>query len=144
MMKRRDVLLAALGTAGFAASAADARPATPAWTWIYGEWRSDVERSMAHFTFQGKRPTQENLARIASMFGHMTHVISPGKFTVVSRYNDMEHRETYPSRVARHTASSTTLTFEDASALPELTLYKGDGFYLVRVGANFEYFSKVA
>lgn len=98
---------------------------------------------MEKFTFQKKRPTPENLAKISAIFGKLTHEISPEKLAIISSFNELRHREVYKFRVLRHTSSSVTLKFDGKDAPPEMTLYKGDGFYMVRAGDNFEYFKKV-
>lgn len=98
---------------------------------------------MENFTFQKKRPTPENLAKISALFGKLRLEISPEKLAIISSFNEVRHREAY-FRVSRHTSSSVTLEFNGKDAPPEMTLYKGDGFYMVRAGDNFEYFKKVA
>lgn len=143
MIGRRVILFSSLGVIGLPARAADLSQEDSAWRWIYGEWRSDVEMTMKNYTFQKKRPTQENLVRIASLFGKMTHEIFPRKFSVVSLFNGVKHREEYAFRVSRYTPSSITLNLRGKEGPPYLTLYKGENFYMVRAGDNFEYFRKV-
>ena len=142
MIERRAILFAGLGSIGLLAKAAGRDPAAE-WRWMYGKWRSDVEMTMENYTFQNKRLTQENTARISDLFGKMTHEISPGRFDVIYPQNGITRREERTFRVSRGTSSSVTLDFRGKDAPPELTLYKGEGFYMVRVGANFEYFKKV-
>ena len=143
MIRRRAILLSCLGTIGLPVLAAAPCHAASEWHWIYGEWRSDTEMTMENFTFQKKRPTPENLAKISALFGKLTHEISPEKLAIISSFNEMRHREAYTFRVLRHTSSSVTLEFNGKDDPSEMTLYKGDGFYMVRAGDNFEYFKNV-
>jgi hypothetical protein len=144
MIRRRAILLSSLGTIGLPASGAAPGHVANEWHWIYGEWRSDAEMTMKNFAFQKRRLTPENRAKISALFGKMTYEISPEKLAIIYSFNDMRHREEYTFHVSRHTSSSVTLKFNGKDAPPEMTLYKEDGFCMVRAGDNFEYFKKVA
>lgn len=111
--------------------------------WLLGTWRSDVALTMANYTFQDKRPDPQTLQRISEMFGKMTHTFTPTAFIVEERHSFGNARREVDYRVDRLTDSTVSLSFAVPREYPDMTLYRGDGWYSIRAGRNFEYFRQV-
>lgn len=140
-MPHRRTLVACLAALPLLASAR-ARKLPAECTWILGKWHSDVEQTMAGFTYQGQRPTPEMQARIAQMFGRLTHTITPTQFTVDQTFNGQTTRHSWAYEVDSFSASSVSLVFAGAE-VPGMTLFRKNDSYFIRTGNNFEYFRKV-
>lgn len=146
-MRRRQVLIAVVPMTGAAwatpAIAASSR-LPPECRWLPGRWRSDVEPTMAHFTLRGLAPAPQHRARIADLFGRMTHTFTPTRFVAEQVLDTGTIRIESGYRVSRFTSSSVTLVFPDApEPMPETTLYRSGDRYAVRSGDNFEYFRRI-
>lgn len=142
-MIQRRTLLTGLAASAILPDHAMARPALPQeCAWILGLWCSDVERTMAHFSFQGRRPSAEQLDKIGTLFGRMTHEFLPGRLIVREENGAHVHRQEFGFRVDGFTSSTVSLVLRGRDRPPGMTLYKGDGHYFVRSGQNFEYFTK--
>ncbi|MDB5849740.1 MAG: hypothetical protein JWP29_3492 [Rhodoferax sp.] len=112
--------------------------------WILGTWRSDVDRSMANFIFQGRRPSEDMRVRIAALFGKMTHTFTPTSFIAEEALVPRSLRSEMDYRVERCTSDSVSVVFAAPRINPGFTLYRGDGCYFVISAAkNLEYFKKV-
>lgn len=99
---------------------------------------------MAHFTLQGRTPAPQHRARIADLFGRMTHTFTPTRFVAEHVTNVGTIRIESDYRVSRFTSSSVTLVFDGApEPMPEMTLYQSGDHYAVRGGNNFEYFRRI-
>lgn len=99
---------------------------------------------MANFMFQGKRPSKENLMRIRNIFGKITHEFQNGKFILTYKDGDQGYQKKSRFRIVRFTSSSISVVLTDFDSRHEMTMYRGDGYYLVRTENNFEYFERVA
>ncbi|WP_326537509.1 hypothetical protein [Pseudorhodoferax sp.] len=99
--------------------------------------------TMAYFTFQGTRPNPQTLQRIAEMYGKITHTFTPSTFIVEERHEVGIRRLEVDYRVDRLTDSTVSLSFAVPREHPDMTLYRGDGWYSMRAGSNFEYFRRV-
>lgn len=143
-MNRRHAIFLGCAAAA-AAQRLHAAPSIPEeCEWIQGIWRSDVERSMANFTFQGRRPDEENLLRIRNIFGKITHEFQAGLFVLTYEDGHRGYRKKSRFRIDRFTSSSISIVLTDIDPRNEMTLYRGEGYYFVRSASNFEYFEKVA
>jgi len=139
-MLHRRTLVASLATLPLSALARP-RKLPAECRWIIGNWHSDVEQTMANFTFQGQRPTPEMQARIAQMFGKLSHTITPTHFTVDETFDGRSTRRSWAYEVDSFSASSVSLVFPSAE-IPGITLFRKDDSYFIRTGSNFEYFKK--
>lgn len=112
--------------------------------WLLGSWQSDVERSMEHWTFQGQAPRADLRPRVAALFGKIVHTCTPTHVHVDTVFGEgINHRDTLHYRVVRHTSSTVTLAFS-GSERTDMTFYRGNGYYFIRVGSNCEYFKKIS
>ncbi len=135
--RRRMVLAAACATAadfGWATS-------RPTRQWILGTWKSDRERSVESFYFQGQRLSEQQRARFAEIFGHVEYRITGSHFAAFEQGREVKSRYT----IASETDSSITLNFARGSMLPPLTLYReNEDWLFIKVDKNFEYFRRSA
>lgn len=141
-MLHRRTLVASLATLPMMASARPRRLPAEC-RWILGTWHSDVDQTMANFTFEGQRPTPEMRARLARMFGKLSHTITPTQFTVDETFDGQSSRQSWAYEVDSFSASSVSLVFPVAG-IPGITLFRKNDSYFIRTGSNFEYFRKTA
>ncbi|MCZ2497924.1 hypothetical protein GN316_14255 [Xylophilus sp. Kf1] len=142
MHHRRTLVTALSALAGLPLlAAAGPRRLPPACAWIVGTWHSDVDQTLANFSFQGQSPTPEMRARMARMVGRLTHTVTPTRFTVDETFDGQTTRQSWDYEVDRFSASSVSLVFA-AAGVPGLTLFRKDDAYFIRTGSNFEYFKK--
>ena len=139
-MLHRRTLVASLASLPLLASARP-RPLPAECRWILGTWHSDVEQTMANFSLEGKAPTPEMRARLAQMFGKLSHTITPTHFTVEETFNSQSTRRSWAYEVDSFSASSVSLVFP-AAGMPGITLFRKNDAYFIRTGSNFEYFKK--
>ena len=115
-------------------------------TWFHGAWRSDADKSVENFAFQGIIVDVTRKERLRNeVFGKLTHVIDSRRFAVIFQMPDGEMRKVEDKlyRVVSCTSSSVTLGFPK-SDWPDYTLYRTQGCYLLRVQNNFEHFCQQA
>jgi hypothetical protein len=142
-MHQRRTFLTGLAASALLPGHAMARPALPReCAWILGLWRSDVARTMAHFSVQGRRPSAEQLQKISTLFGKITHEFLPGRLVVREENGAHVRRQAFGFRVDGFTSSTVSLVLRGRDRPPGMTLYKGDGHYFVRSGNHLEYFKR--
>ncbi len=114
--------------------------------WFHGTWRSDADKSIENFAFQGivvDGATKERYRN--EIFGKWPQVIDSQRFAVIFQMPDGKKKQVEDRlyRVVSCTSSTVTLRFPK-SDWPDTTLYKTQGCYLLRSGKNFEYFCQQA
>jgi hypothetical protein len=136
---RRRLLAMTLGLAWWPSLAAP--PSSPLRTWLLGDWRSDRERTIENFYFQGQSLTPLQRERVSLLFGHLRYHVTRSHFHVV----EGERTLYVPYTVASETGSSITLRFPRGGDMPDLTLYRvsSDALF-IKVGKNLEYFRRNA
>lgn len=109
--------------------------------WFVGTWKSDAERTMRSFTFQGSRPAGEAQKKISAIFGSMTHIFTRERFAVA----DTRTRRTTVNTVYRitgATSSTVSIAFPERPDLVNMTMYREGDYYFIRSANNFEFFSR--
>lgn len=111
--------------------------------WIVGSWRSDAERTMRSFAFQGTVPSRETYARTSALFGSLTHTFTQERLIVTDHRIGQKTLEAAYRRV-EVTSNTISIGFAGARHIPNMTLYRDGDHYFIRAGSNFEFFRRVS
>lgn len=142
MLARRTLLWGGLAGAVLPARSAklDAELTTE---WLLGSWRSDRERTMPLWDFQGRPLPPETRERVADLFGHMVWTVEP-RCLIVRDTRTPGYREVLPYRVVGATSSSLSLRFVSQWPVNDATVFRQSQDLLFgRAGRQLEFFSRV-
>jgi hypothetical protein len=140
-LPRRRAFVVALGALPAVAAADRFRRQHADAAWVIGAWRSDIERAMRWFAFQGKRPGSETLSAVAQRLRPMTHAFTSDQLIAADA---LTGQETFKARyrVVGATSNTVSIEFPETRDVPGMTLYREENGYFVRSGDRFEFFQR--